>query len=67
MTREVNAVREYRIIYTSGSSPKAHEYSTTSLWEAHWQHKFLTSDIAKDILQAKILYSGFDGELNHVD
>ena len=27
MTKESNAVRVYRIIYTSGSSPQAHEFS----------------------------------------
>jgi len=32
---------------------------------AQKQYEFLTSDIAKNLLQAKVLYSGFDGELSH--
>ena len=67
MIRKVNAVRTYRIVYTSGSSPKAHEFITDKPMVAQKQYEFLTSDIAKDLLQAKVLYSGFDGGLNHVD
>jgi hypothetical protein len=65
MTPELNAVRVYRIIYTSGSSPKAHEFTTDNPREAHSYYQFLTSDIAQDMLKAKILYSGFDGDLSH--
>lgn len=65
MTPELNAVRVYRIIYTSGSSPQAHEFTTDKPMEARRKYEFLTSDIAKDLLKAKILYSGFDGELSH--
>ena len=67
MTKELNAVRVYRIIYTSGSSPQAHEFTTDKPMEAQRQYEFLTSDIAKDMLKAKVLYSGFDGDLIHVD
>tara|TARA_A100001011_G_scaffold370519_1_gene426873 strand:+ start:43 stop:324 length:282 start_codon:yes stop_codon:yes gene_type:complete len=65
MTKELNAVRVFRIIYTSGSSPQAHEFTTDKPMEAQRQYEFLTSDIAKDMLKAKVLYSGFDGELSH--
>ena len=65
MVRKVNAVRTYRIVYTSGSSPKAHEFITDKPMVAQKQYEFLTSDIAKDLLKAKILYSGFDGGLSH--
>ena len=65
MTKEKNAVRTFRIMYTSGSSPKIREFISESPTETLNYYKFLTSDIAQDMLKIKILYSGFDGELNH--
>ena len=67
MTKELNAVRTFRIIYTSGSSPETREFISESPIETLNYYKFLTSDIAQDMLKIKILYSGFDGELNHVN
>ena len=67
MAQELNAVKTYRIVYTSGESPKTHEFITDKPMEAHKYYEFLTSAIAKDMLKAKVLYSGFDGELSHVD
>ena len=54
MTKEVNAVRTYRIVYTSGSSPKAHEFTTDKPVVAQKQYEFLTSDNGTTILMHHI-------------
>ena len=65
MTLNQDAVRTYRIVYTSGASPKVHEYSSRHLLEAQARAEFLNSQTAKEVLGIKILFSGFDNKLTH--
>ncbi len=64
MTKELNAVRTFSILYTLPSNRMfVHRFTTDKPMMAELKYKWLTSYIAKDI-GVEIVSSSFDGEAN---